>query len=128
MALNSCGAGCQPGRLLDLADRHTGVPVLGEQLQRDLHHPLSPISTRHNAILTDHYDVVENHRDEGRAMANLRTRLGSDRDALVVTCRDDRVQEVRLCLDRALAPRTCGADVLRSACRDRGPLDLPPIR
>jgi ribonuclease T2 len=51
-----------------------------------------------------------------------------DRDALVVTCRDDRVQEVRLCLDRALAPRTCGPDVLRSACRDRGPLDLPPVR
>ena len=45
-----------------------------------------------------------------------------------MTCRDDRVQEVRLCLDRDLAPRTCGADVLRSACRDRGPLDLPPVR
>ena len=53
---------------------------------------------------------------------------GLDRDALVVTCRDDRVQEVRVCLDPGLAPRRCGPDVLRAACRERGRLDLPPVR
>jgi ribonuclease T2 len=49
-----------------------------------------------------------------------------DPDSLFVTCRDRTVREVRICLDRDLAPRTCGADVLAAACRSRGPLDLPP--
>jgi ribonuclease T2 len=34
-------------------------------------------------------------------------------DMLTVTCRDGRVQEVRLCLTRALEPRVCAADVVR---------------
>jgi ribonuclease T2 len=34
-------------------------------------------------------------------------------DMLTVTCRDGRVQEVRICLSRDLDPRTCGADVVR---------------
>ncbi len=49
-------------------------------------------------------------------------------DAVIVTCRDDLVREVRICLDRDLAPRACAPDVERSACRYRGRLDLPPIR
>jgi ribonuclease T2 len=32
---------------------------------------------------------------------------------LTVTCRDGFVQEVRICLTKALVPRYCGADVAR---------------
>jgi ribonuclease T2 len=46
---------------------------------------------------------------------------------MVVTCRGDLVREVRICLDLALAPRECGADVARSACAYGGNLDLPPV-
>jgi ribonuclease T2 len=51
---------------------------------------------------------------------------GLEPDGLIVTCRDRTVREIRICLDRDLAPRPCGADVLAAACRSRGPLDLPP--
>lgn len=34
-------------------------------------------------------------------------------DMLTVTCRDGRIQEVRICLTRELEPRQCGADVRR---------------
>ena len=34
-------------------------------------------------------------------------------DMLTVTCRDGRVQEVRVCLTRGLEPRVCGANVVR---------------
>ena len=47
-------------------------------------------------------------------------------DGVTVTCRAGRVQEVRICLDRALAPRRCGDDVVRD-CRARDAL-LPPVR
>ncbi|MEM6390181.1 MAG: ribonuclease T, partial [Pseudomonadota bacterium] len=30
-----------------------------------------------------------------------------------VTCREGRIQEVRICLSRELEPRICGADVRR---------------
>ncbi|KAF0676476.1 Ribonuclease [Profundibacterium mesophilum KAUST100406-0324] len=36
-----------------------------------------------------------------------------ERDMLTVTCKAKRIQEVRLCLTRDLAPRRCGADVIR---------------
>lgn len=49
-------------------------------------------------------------------------------EAVIVTCRGDLLREVRICLDRDLTPRPCGPDVLNDACRDRGPLDLPPPR
>jgi ribonuclease T2 len=59
--------------------------------------------------------------------AFLAANPGLDPDALVVTCRDGAVREVRICLSRDdLAPRPCGADVSRAACRARGPLDAPP--
>ena len=45
---------------------------------------------------------------------------------LVVTCRDGLLREVRICLTRELAPRRCGADVERSACRAAGAIALPP--
>jgi len=34
-------------------------------------------------------------------------------DMLTVTCRDGHVQEVRICLTRALVPRYCGPDVVQ---------------
>jgi len=36
-----------------------------------------------------------------------------DADMVTVTCRANRIQEVRICLTRALEPRSCGADVIR---------------
>ncbi|MDT8857216.1 ribonuclease T2 [Paracoccaceae bacterium Fryx2] len=38
---------------------------------------------------------------------------GLSGDMVTVTCTRGRVQEVRICLDRDLAPRRCGADVRR---------------
>jgi ribonuclease T2 len=49
-------------------------------------------------------------------------------EGLVVTCRAGRIEEVRLCLTKDLAPRACGPDVLGDACRARGPLEMPPVR
>ena len=57
------------------------------------------------------------------AFAKANPALGPD--DLVVTCRDGLLREVRVCLDFDLAPRRCGADVLASACRARGPVALP---
>ncbi len=38
-------------------------------------------------------------------------------DAITVTCRDGRIHEARICLDRdGMTPRRCGADVIRD-CR-----------
>lgn len=34
-------------------------------------------------------------------------------DMLTVTCRANRIQEVRICMTRSLEPRLCGADVVR---------------
>lgn len=45
--------------------------------------------------------------------AFLEANPGLEPDMLTVTCRAGRVQEVRLCLTRALEPRVCGADVVR---------------
>lgn len=47
-------------------------------------------------------------------------------DSVIVTCDAGRVAEVRVCLTRDFAPRGCSADVLRDACRSRGPLAVPP--
>ncbi|MBO6603319.1 MAG: ribonuclease T2 [Roseicyclus sp.] len=47
-------------------------------------------------------------------------------DMLTVTCRDGRVQEVRICLTRELEPRRCGTDVMQD-CRMRDAV-FSPIR
>ena len=50
--------------------------------------------------------------------------------AIVVTCSGEgepRLREVRICLDRELAPRACSADAMRGACRAPQIL-IPPIR
>ena len=46
-------------------------------------------------------------------------------DMLTVTCRDRRIQEVRVCLTRELEPRRCGGDVIRDCNR---PALLEPVR
>lgn len=38
------------------------------------------------------------------------------RDGITVTCKDGRLQEVRICLTRDLEPRSCGPDIRRD-CR-----------
>lgn len=48
-------------------------------------------------------------------------------DDLIVTCAAGRVQEVRICLTPALAPRACASDVLADACRGTRPLEVPPV-
>jgi ribonuclease T2 len=47
-----------------------------------------------------------------------------DRSALAVECKSE-LDEVRICLDKQLSPRTCGSDV-RSACK--GKVGVPPLR
>jgi ribonuclease T2 len=45
--------------------------------------------------------------------AFLRDNAGLAPDMLTVTCREGRIQEVRICLSRNLDPVTCGDDVIR---------------
>jgi ribonuclease T2 len=49
---------------------------------------------------------------------------GLSGDAVAVVCKGRQVSELRVCLDRSLAFRPCGADV---ADRCRGPVEFPPI-
>jgi ribonuclease T2 len=47
-------------------------------------------------------------------------------DMVTITCREDRIQEARICLTKDLDPRPCGADAVRD-CRMRDAL-LDPVR
>lgn len=47
-------------------------------------------------------------------------------DGLTVTCKSGMLQEVRICLTRDLAPRECGADVLRDCPAHT--VVMPPVR
>ncbi len=47
-------------------------------------------------------------------------------DGVTVTCKDDRIQEVRICLNKDLTPRACGADTLRDCTLRDAAMD--PIR
>lgn len=47
-------------------------------------------------------------------------------DMVTVTCKADRIQEVRICLSKDLDPVTCGADVVRDCTLDDALFD--PIR
>ena len=58
--------------------------------------------------------------------AFLEANPGWTADMLTITCRDGRIQEARLCLTRGLAPRRCGADVVRD-CTLRDAV-LEPLR
>lgn len=60
------------------------------------------------------------------AVAFAAANPGLDSRMLAVSCRDNRLQEVRLCLSRDLEWRSCGADVLARACRS--PVQADPVR
>jgi ribonuclease T2 len=45
------------------------------------------------------------------------------KDQVTVTCRDNRIQEVRICLDKDLDPRQCGSDVIKDCTLDKARLD-----
>jgi len=47
-------------------------------------------------------------------------------NGVTVTCKEGRIQEVRICLDKALNPRACGEDVQQD-CLLSNP-EMPPIR
>lgn len=47
-------------------------------------------------------------------------------DMLTITCRENHIQEARLCLSKDLVPVPCGQDVVRD-CRQRDAL-FPPVR
>ncbi|MCI2399777.1 ribonuclease T2 [Aliiroseovarius subalbicans] len=47
-------------------------------------------------------------------------------DMITITCKQERIQEARLCLTRDLEPRDCGRDVVRDCTLDRALFD--PIR
>jgi ribonuclease T2 len=40
-------------------------------------------------------------------------------NAMTVICDGQYLEELRICLDKSLNPRACGADVVRAACRER---------
>jgi ribonuclease T2 len=48
---------------------------------------------------------------------------GLDRDEITVTCKDQRIQEVRICLSKDLEPRSCGQDTIRDCKLDKARLD-----
>jgi len=58
--------------------------------------------------------------------AFLKANPGLEPDGVTVTCRDGHIQEVRICLSRALAPVPCGRDVIRD-CSLRDAL-FHPVR
>lgn len=47
-------------------------------------------------------------------------------DHITITCREGYIQEARICLDRNLAPRLCGDDVVRDCTLDDAQFD--PMR
>ncbi|OCX61203.1 ribonuclease T [Thioclava sp. SK-1] len=77
-------------RLARLAYDSVEIPEVFQSLKRDVKLPAS---------------VVED--------AFLEVNPNYTRDSVTVTCRDRRIQEVRICLNRALMPRDCGPDVIR---------------
>ncbi len=56
----------------------------------------------------------------------LQANPGLAHDGLTVTCTAGRIQEVRICLSRSLAPVRCGPDVVRD-CRQSDAL-MDPVR
>ncbi len=46
-----------------------------------------------------------------------------DADMITVTCKANRIQEVRICLTRALEPRRCGRDVIRDCSATKALFD-----
>jgi ribonuclease T2 len=58
--------------------------------------------------------------------AFLEANSGLERDQITITCKEGRIQEVRICLSPELSPRRCGPDVIRD-CRLQDAV-LEPVR
>ena len=58
--------------------------------------------------------------------AFLESNPALERDQITITCDEGMVQEVRICLTRALDPRRCGPDVIRD-CRLKDAV-MEPVR
>lgn len=56
-------------------------------------------------------------------LAFMSTNKGLGSDEITVTCRDRRIQEVRICLSKDLEPRTCGEDVIKDCTLTKARLD-----
>ena len=69
---------------------------------------IPPVFARMSKTLNVPAEVVES--------AFLEANPGLTRDQITVTCDQGRIQEVRLCLTKDLAPRRCGEDAIRD-CR-----------
>ncbi|RPE66503.1 ribonuclease T2 [Pacificibacter maritimus] len=48
---------------------------------------------------------------------------GMDRDEITVTCKANRIQEVRICLSKDLELRSCGQDTIQDCTLDKARLD-----
>jgi ribonuclease T2 len=66
---------------------------------------IPPVFARITQDLTIDAGVIQD------AFLEKNPRLSADH--VTVTCKSGMIQEVRICLTRDLAPRTCGADVIR---------------
>ncbi|MEM6974167.1 MAG: ribonuclease T2 [Pseudomonadota bacterium] len=97
--------GLPPERYFQLS-RRAWDQVVRPQVLRDV-----------DRALTVSPDVVE--------QAFLEANPGLPAEAIGVTCRDGRIAEVRLCLDRSLKPRACTGRAARVCSR---PARLPPMR
>lgn len=69
---------------------------------------IPPVFARMSKTLNVPAEVVES--------AFLEANPGLTRDQITVTCDQGRIQEIRLCLTKDLAPRRCGEDAIRD-CR-----------
>ncbi|WP_157967646.1 ribonuclease T2 family protein [Cohaesibacter intestini] len=50
------------------------------------------------------------------------------RDSVLVTCKRNKLREVRICFDKQGSPRACSPSAFKGACRDRGKLRILAVR
>lgn len=74
----------------------------------------------------DDVDAQSRTSPEAIEAAFIRSNPGLTRSAVAVTCDRERVDEVRICLDKSLGFRPC-AEVDSRSCR-RSEITIPPIR
>ena len=72
-------------------------------------------------------DSGQRHAPEAVLAAFHRANPAFTSDSMVLTCRDGKAQDIRLCLTNEGAPRTCDAALLARSCRARQ-VTLPPVR
>jgi ribonuclease T2 len=51
---------------------------------------------------------------------------GLSPDMVTITCKDDRIQEARICLTRDMEPRRCGRDAVRDCTLSNAIMDAIP--